>query len=214
MGISRRCASKWVTVTASTVTCDYSADPGHRKMPDCHNAKIVAENESMRRTRKRSISGISFETHSDDITIARRTVTKILRKLGLHGRQFLRPERREQSPIAGHRCEATGQMVQVDVKKVGKIPEGGAPVPWLRTGQTIPATHGASEVTSDRLHLQAFRDRRQHSFAYTDARDDETAATAIGFMNKHDSPSPHTASHVSSGELATDDETTALLRET
>nr|WP_218680271.1 hypothetical protein [Rhodococcus qingshengii] len=69
------------------------------------------------------------------------------------------------------------------MKKVGKIPEGGASVPRLRTGQTIPATHGASEVTSDRLHPQAFRDRRQHSFAYTDARDDETAATAIDFMN-------------------------------
>ncbi|MGC0367067.1 hypothetical protein ABH922_005119 [Rhodococcus sp. 27YEA15] len=61
----------------------------------------------------------------DGTVVARRTVTKILRNLGLHRRRFIDPNgetNRDPQVIVAMR---PGQMVHVDIKKVGKIPDGG-----------------------------------------------------------------------------------------
>lgn len=60
----------------------------------------------------------------DGTVIARRTVTKLLRDLGLNRRRFIDPSgetNRKPQVIAAKR---PGQMVHVDVKKVGRIPDG------------------------------------------------------------------------------------------
>jgi hypothetical protein len=51
----------------------------------------VAKIESMRQTRKWSASRITFELRMNGTVIARRTVTKILRNLGLNRRRFIDP---------------------------------------------------------------------------------------------------------------------------
>lgn len=124
MGISRQCASKWVNryrKYGDLGLQDRSSAPHHH--PAATAAGLVAEIEAMRRTRKWSASRITFELRTDGIVIARRTVTKILRNLGLHRRRFIDPNgetnRKPQVIIA----KRPGQMVDVDIKEVGKIPD-------------------------------------------------------------------------------------------
>lgn len=82
MGISRQCASTWVNryrKYGELVLQDRSSAPHHH--PTATAVEIVTEMEVMRRTPKWSASRITFELRTDGITIARRTVTKILRTL-------------------------------------------------------------------------------------------------------------------------------------
>ncbi|WP_058037919.1 leucine zipper domain-containing protein, partial [Rhodococcus sp. KB6] len=187
MGISRQCASKWVNryrKYGDLGLQDRSSAPKHQ--PTATAAEAVAEIEAMRRTRKWSASRITFELRTDGITIARRTVTKILRDLGLNRRRFIDPNgennRKPQTIVA----KRPGQMVHVDVKKVGKIPDGGG---WRAHGR------GSEQAKRSQRHKTRAKQTRigytyLHSaidgntrLAYTEARDNETAATAIDFMN-------------------------------
>ncbi len=166
MGISRQCASTWVNryrKFGELGLQDRSSTPHHQ--PTATAAGIVAEIEAMRRTRKWSASRITFELRTDGITIARRTVTKILRGLGLHRRRFIDPNgetnRKPQVIVA----KRPGQMVHVDIKKLGKIPRRrrvACPRPRLRAGQTIAASENEEQASPGRVHLFAFRDRREH----------------------------------------------------
>lgn len=85
----------------------------------------MAEIEAMRRTRKWSALRITFELRIDGIVIARRTVTKILRNLGLNRRRFIDPNGENNRKLQVIAAKRPGQMVHVDIKKVGKIPDGG-----------------------------------------------------------------------------------------
>lgn len=187
MGISRQCASTWVNryrKYGDLGIQDRSSAPKHH--PTATATEIVAEIESMRRTRNWSASRITFELRTDGIVIARRTVTKILRNLGLHRRRFIDPNgetnRKPQVIIA----KRPGQMVHVDVKKVGKIPDGGG---WRAHGrgseqakrsQRRKTKNKQARVGYTYLHSAIDGNTR---LAHTEARDNETAATAIDFMN-------------------------------
>ena len=187
MGISRQCASTWVNryrKYGDLGLQDRSSAPKHQ--PTATAADIVADIEAMRRTRKWSASRITFELWTDGIVIARRTVTKILRDLGLNRRRFIDPNgennRKPQVIVA----KRPGQMVHVDIKKVGKIPDGGG---WRVHGR------GSDKAKrSQRRKTRAKQPRIGYTYlhsaidgntrlAYTEARDNETAATAIDFMN-------------------------------
>ncbi|MFI5436466.1 IS481 family transposase [Rhodococcus baikonurensis] len=187
MGISRQCASKWVNrfkQFGDLGLQDRSSTPIHQ--PTATTAEIVAEIESMRRTRKWSASRITFELQMDGTVIARRTVTRILLNLGLHRRRFIDPNgennRKPQVIVA----KRPGQMVHVDIKKVGRIPDGGG---WR--------VHGRGSEQAKRSQRRKTKNKQPrigytylHSaidgntrLAYTEARDNETASTAIDFMN-------------------------------
>ena len=141
----------------------------------------------MRRIRKWSASRITFELRSDGIVIVRRMVTKILRELGLPRRRFIDQKgesNRKSQVIVARR---PGQMIDVDVKKVGRIPDGGG---WRAHGR------GSEQAKrSQRRMSRAKQPRTGYTYlysaidgnsrlAYTEARDNETAATAVDFMNK------------------------------
>ena len=141
----------------------------------------------MRRTRKWSASRITFELRADGIVIARRTVTKILRNLGLHRRRFIDPSgetnRKPQFIVA----KRLGQMVHVDVKKVGKIPDGGGG--WRAHGRdSDQAKRSRRRKTKKKqarvgyTYLHSVIDGNIR-LTYTEARDNETVATANDFMH-------------------------------
>lgn len=126
MGISRRCASTWVNrylKYGDLGLQDRCSAPKHQ--PTATAADIVADIEAMRRTRKWSASRITFELWTDGIVIARRTVTKILRDLGLNRRRFIDPNGEKNRKPQVIVAKRPGQMVHVDIKKVGKILDGG-----------------------------------------------------------------------------------------
>src|SRR4051812_22015896 len=102
---------------------DRSCAP-HRQ-PTATAAEVVAEIEVMRRTRKWSASRIAFELGRRGVAISRRTVSRHLVALGLNRHRFIDPSgesNRVPQPIV---ARWPGHMVHVDVKKVGRIPDGG-----------------------------------------------------------------------------------------
>ena len=186
MGISRQCASKWVNrhrQYGDLGLQDRSSTPKHH--PTATAAEIVTEIESMRRARKWSASRITFELRTDGITIARRSVTKILRNLGLHRRRFIDPNgetnRKPQVIVA----KRPGQMVHVDIKKSensgrwGWRAHGRAP---SRPSDRSAGKRGTNRPASGYTYLHSAIDGNTR-LAYTEARDNETAATAVDFMN-------------------------------
>lgn len=79
----------------------------------------------MRRERKWPASPIAFELEQDGTPVSPRTITRLLARLGSNRRRFIDPtgetNREPQQIIAAY----PGHMVHIDVKKVGRIPDGG-----------------------------------------------------------------------------------------
>lgn len=185
MGISRACASKWVNRFrryGELGLNDRSSAPRHQ--PTATPGKIVEQIERMRREHKWSAARIAFEFSAQGIQISCRTITRHLEQLGLSRRRFIDPDgesNRTARQIIAHR---PGHMVHIDVKKAGRIPDGGG---WRvhgrgSTGQ-IRGTAKAPNRPS-RLHLPALRHRRLFAPAYTEALPNEKATTAIAFMHR------------------------------
>src|SRR5215213_7727280 len=183
MGISRACASKWVNRFrrfGELGLLDRSCAP-HRQ-PTATAAEVVAEIEAMRRTRKWSASRIAFELGRHGVAISQRTVSRHLVALGLNRRRFIDPtgeSNRVPQPIVARR---PGHMVHVDVKKVGRIPDGGG---WRVHGKGSAQAKAVASATkagvrAGYVYLHSAVDGFSR-LAYTEALDDERAVTAIGF---------------------------------
>lgn len=186
MGISRACASKWV----NRFRCfgelgleDRSSAP--LRQPTATPAEVVGQIEAMRRTRKWSAGRITFELNVAGVGISRRTVSRYLVALGLNRRRFIDPD--GQSNRAPRRIIARrpGHMVHVDIKKVGRIPDGGG---WRVHGKgsvqakaVAMATKGGARAGYIYLHSAVDGYSR---LTYTEALNDEKTITAIGFMHR------------------------------
>jgi hypothetical protein len=125
MGISRATAS-WVNrhrQHGELGLIDRSSTPHHQ--PSATPVDVVTRIKEMRRAHKRSTTRIAHELTVDRIVISRRTVTCHLAALGLNRRKLIDPScktNREPQTITARR---PGHMVHVDVKKAGRIPDGG-----------------------------------------------------------------------------------------
>lgn len=186
MGISRACVSKWVNryrQDGELGLLDRSSTP--RRQPTATSADTVARIEDLRRTQKWSASRIAFELQDEDIKISRRTVSRHLHALGLNRRKFIDPNgdtNREPRKIIARR---PGHMVHIDVKKVGRIPNGGG---WRVHGRGTDQAKAAerSKRKTKRggyVYLHSAIDGYSR-LAYTEALTDEKAVTAIAFMHR------------------------------
>ncbi len=185
MGIFRATASKWVNRHrrfGDLGLLDRPSTP-HRQ-PSALGSAIVAQIEQTRRTHKWSALRITFELQADGVTISRRTVTRHLAALGLNHRRFIDPNGdtdREPRKITARR---PGHMVHIDVKKVGRIPDGGG---WRVHGRGSDAAK-ATERTKTKtkrggyVYLHSAIDGFSR-LAYIEALPDEKAVTAIAFMH-------------------------------
>lgn len=186
MGISRACASKWVNRYrrfGDLGLLDSSSTP--HAQPRATFGDVIAPIEDMRRTHKWSVTRIVFELNNSGILISRRTVTRHLASLGLSHRKFIDPNgdtNREHRRIV---ARWPGHMVHVDVKKVGRIPDGGG---WRIHGRNSDhARHVARRKKKTErggyVYLQSAIDGYSR-IAYTEALPDEKAATAIAFLHR------------------------------
>ena len=141
MGISRACASKWVNrwrKHGDIGLLDRSSTPHHQ--PSATSADIVQRIEAMRREHKWPAPRITFELNDTGVMVSRRTVTRLLAHLGLNRRRFIDPDgdtNRKPRTIVAKR---PGHMVHVDVKKVGRIPDGGG---WRAHGRNSDKARAA-----------------------------------------------------------------------
>ncbi|QIS02591.1 IS481 family transposase [Nocardia brasiliensis] len=183
MGISRRCASKWVNrfrQHGELGLLDRSSAP--HLSPSATPVQVVARIELLRRTRKWSARRISLELAAEGTRISVRTVGRHLVRLGLNRRRFLDPNGEPNRAPRRIIARRPGHMVHIDIKKVGKIPDGGG---WRIHGRGS-AQDKAARAANKRcrpgyvfLHTAVDGYSR---LAYTEALPDEKAVTAIGFV--------------------------------
>ena len=145
----------------------------------------MAKIEELRRARKWSSARIAFELRAGGITISRRTVSRHRLALGLNRRKFIDPNgetNREPRKILARR---PGHMVHIDVKKVGRTPNGGGWRAHGRGSEQAEATEQSKRKTrrSGYVYLHSAIDGYSR-LAYTEALADEKAITAIAFMHR------------------------------
>ncbi|MEC8761152.1 MAG: IS481 family transposase [Actinomycetota bacterium] len=184
MGISRATASKWVhrhREFGEVGLLDRSSTP--KQSPTAAPNVVVREVERMRREHKWSAARITFELEQVGIQISRRTVSRILTDLQLNRRRFIDPtgeSNREARKIVA-RCP--GHMVHLDVKKVGRIPDGGG---WRAHGKDSPEARAVARTKTrgtraGYVYLHSAIDGYSR-LAYTEALPNEQAATAVAFL--------------------------------
>ena len=186
MGISRACASKWVNRWrrhGELGLHDRSSTP--HQSPRATPAEVIVQIETWRRKHKWSASRITHELAAHGITMNRRTVTRHLTRLGLGHRRFLDPNgdsNREPGKIT---ARWPGHMIHLDVKKVGRIPEGGG---WRVHGKNSDQARSAERAKvagakAGYVYLHSAIDGFSR-LAYTEPMADEKASSAIAFLSR------------------------------
>ena len=126
MGICGACASKWVNRWrrhGELGLHDRSSTPHHS--PNATPAWVIERIEAWRREKKWSAQRITHELAGLGFAIHRRSVTRQLARLGLGQRRFLDPNGQSNRTPGKITARWPGHMVHLDVKKVGRIPDGG-----------------------------------------------------------------------------------------
>jgi transposase InsO family protein len=159
---------------------DHSSAPLRR--PTELEPDLVAEIERLRRDKKWSARLITVELAEQGHRVSVATVSRWLVRLGLNRRRWLdtdgEPLRQPGKIVARYR----GHMVHLDVKKVGRIPDGGG---WRIHGRGSDQ-HKAGDraktagAKAGYVYLHSAIDGYSR-LAYTEHLPDETAKTAIAF---------------------------------
>jgi transposase InsO family protein len=172
MGISRATAYKWwarFRAEGWAGLVDRSSRPHH--CPHQTSRGLERRIETLRRARKLGparIGGILDVAHS--------TVHRVLVRLGLNRLTWMdRPSGRVIRRIV---TTHPGELVHVDVKKLGRIPAGGG---WRAHGRGNVAHHSKNQVGYAYVHsaVDAFS-----RVAYSEILDDERGDTCAGFWRR------------------------------
>lgn len=181
MGVSRQCASRWVgrfDTEGEAGLADRSSRPHSmptRTSPDVE-ARVVAARTEHRR---------GPDWLGPELGVPARTVTRIL-----HRHQM--PKLCELDPLTGERIRSSkatavryerdqpGELVHMDVKKIGKIPDGGG---WRAKGRAAGSTarDRKTKVGYDYVHSLVDDHSR---LAYSEILDDERADTVAAFYER------------------------------
>jgi len=177
LGVSRQCAHRWVNrfrAEGAAGLLDRSSRP--RRMP----SKISPEREAAvlaARSRLRfGPARLALETG-----VPARTISRILTRHHVPPLAWLDPVtgaviRASRSTANRYEREKPGELVHIDVKKLGRIPDGGG---WR--------AHGRSEqvrgrgIGFDYVHAAVDDHTR---LAYAEIHPDEKGATAAGFLTR------------------------------
>ena len=200
MGVSRKCVRTWLSrfdAEGETGLRDRSSRP--HCSPRRTSASVEAAVVDLRRRERRGPDWIGPE-----LGVPARTVSRILRR---HQMPYLA----ELDPITGQRIRASkktairyerdrpGELVHMDVKKLGRIPDGGG---WRAHGRghgSITRDHNA-RVGFDYVHSLVDDHSR---LAYSEILPDEKGPTCAEFLNRAlDYFAAHEITHVE--QLMTD----------
>ena len=186
MGISRACASKWVNrhrVLGDAGLRDGSSAPhtSPSRIPD----DVIALACHMRRENKWSAAKISGELAGQHgICVSTSTVQRHLRAANLHRRRFLDTDGEPLRVPNTITARYPGHMIHMDVKKAGKIPDGGG---WRVHGRDSEQARKSARAKKGRKAGYTYFHSAIDGFsrlAYTEALADEKAATVIAFWHR------------------------------
>jgi transposase InsO family protein len=181
MGVSRKCVKTWIDRYAA------EGDPGletRSSRPHTTPTRTSAEVED-----KVLAARAEYRDGPDvlgpKVGVPARTVSRILRR---HGVPYLR----ECDPMTGELIRSSkqtavryerqrpGELVHMDVKKLGKIPDGGG---WRAHGRaaTVDQRHKKIKVGYDYVHSLVDDHSR---LAYSEILPDETGPTCADFLKR------------------------------
>ncbi len=181
MGVSRQCVSHWISryrAEGDEGLYDRSSRP--RSCPTRTAAQVEARVLAVRERERRGQDWISPE-----LGVPPRTVSRILRR---HQVPYLR----ELDPLTGtviraskttavrYEREQPGELVHMDVKKIGRIPDGGG---WRANGREAPSASRdhQGKVGFDYVHSLVDDHSR---LAYSEVLADEKGPTCAGFLRR------------------------------
>lgn len=180
MGISRQCAHRWVA------RWDAEGDAG---LEDRSSRPHRSPNRTSIEVEQRVIEArrelrVGPDRLGDEVQVPARTISRILRR---HHMPYLG----DCDPLTGDVIRASkvtatryerdrpGDLIHVDVKKIGRIPDGGGWRAWGR--HSVTAASKKTRVGYDYVH-SAVDDHSR--LAYSEIHPDEQGDTAAGFLHR------------------------------
>ena len=181
MGISRKCVKKWLDRYAAAGEAgveDRSSRP--HSCPRRTSAEVAQCIVSLRRRQRRGPDWLGAE-----LGVPARTVSRVIARNGL-------PRLCQLDPMTGEQIRASktgavryerdnpGELAHMDVKKIGRIPDGGG---WRAHGrENREATRDRStKVGFDYVHSLVDDHSR---LAYSEILPDEKGTTCAGFLTR------------------------------
>ncbi len=179
MGISRRCVAKWVGRFTSEGVAglqDRSSRP-HR-MPARTSRSVEAQVVELRRRERRGRDWIAAE-----LGVPARTVSRILVRHELPHLAMLDPMtgvliRASKTTAVRYERDRPGELVHMDVKKLGRIPDGGGWKAYGRASGSIQRDR-STIVGFDYVHSLVDDHSR---LAYSEILPDEKGPTCAAFL--------------------------------
>ncbi|OBH57110.1 transposase [Mycobacterium mantenii] len=181
LGVSRQCAYRWLrryVAEGPAGLVDRSSRP-HR-CPTRTAAEVESAVVALRRSSRRGQQFIA-----DGLGVPARTVSAILRRHRL-------PYLRQCDPLTGQVIRASkvtavryerdrpGELIHMDVKKIGRIPQGGG---WKAHGRRMSRTYAAKKARTGYDYVHSAID--DHSrLAYSEILPDEKGATCAAFLTR------------------------------
>ena len=178
-GISRQCVKKWIdrhAVEGAAGLADRSSRP--HSCPTRTSVEVEAQIVELRRRERRGPKWLAAE-----LGVPARTVTRVLARHRIPRLCALDPItgemiRASKATAVRYERDKPGQLAHMDVKKIGRIPDGGG---WR--------VHGRENVTRDRIngpgydYVHSLVD--DHSrLAYSEILPDEKGTTCAGFLQR------------------------------
>jgi transposase-like protein len=179
MGISRPTAYKWWNrwdELGAVGLVDRSSRP--RSCPHQTSKETEGQIEELRRTLKLGPARIGYR-----LGVPSSTVHRVLIRLGISRLSWM--DRPTGQVIRRYERERTGELVHVDIKKLGKIPDGGG---WKVLGRAVGSKNNDGRVGGEPRRIgygfihSAVDDHSR--LAYSEILDDERKETAVEFWNR------------------------------
>ncbi|BEP15921.1 IS481 family transposase [Acidothermaceae bacterium B102] len=184
IGLSRQCVSKWYSrwvEDGEDGLVDRSSQP--HGSPRRTSAAVAARVAAVRRDRKLGADRIAAVLAEEGITISGSGVHNVLVRLGLNRLRDL--DRPTGLPLRQrYERDAPGELIHVDVKKLGKIRPGGGWRAHGRGSAQDKVNHAARDkpggrVGYDYVHVAVDDHTR---LSYVEVLPDETGATCARFL--------------------------------
>lgn len=185
-GVSRQCLSKWKArydELGEVGLLDRSSVP--RSSPTQLDPRVVEQIEVWRREHKWTARQIHLELTRTGHRVSLATVSRWLVRLGINRRADIDPDGSSNRQRRTITARYPGHMVHLDVKKVGRIPDGGG---WRAHGRGSAADKAAQRAKAKGaragyVYLHSAVDGYSR-LAYTEHLPDEKAITTIGFFHR------------------------------
>jgi transposase len=173
-GVSARTARKWVgryRTEGDAGLLDRSSAPKR-----VHNATAPERVQAIAALRQLRMTGPEI---AELLEMATSTVSAVLKRIGLGKLSRLEP----QEPVRRYERRRAGELIHIDVKKLGRISAKGAGhrVTGKRNTEIKRGSDGALRTGWERVHVCVDDATR---LAYVEVLPDEKVTTAIGFLRR------------------------------